>query len=62
MRTVYFRRRNDVQPKGMRQKRTCHGFQSNHPTAIKMSIALTRVGVLVYASVPVRQGGSSGEC
>lgn len=31
MRNLYFRCKDDVQPKGMSQKRTCHGSQPNHP-------------------------------
>lgn len=29
------------QPKGMSQKRTCHGFQSNHPSATPMAIVFS---------------------
>lgn len=70
MRNTYFRYKYDVLPKGMSQKRTCHGFQSNHPTAIKMSIAFSHVDVLVCASVQgvlgragrnSRERGSVGE-
>lgn len=52
MRNTYFRYKYDVLPKGMSQKRTCHGFQSNHPTAIKTSIAFSHVDVLVCSTLP----------
>lgn len=51
----------------MSQKRPCLGFQSNLPTAVKMSVAFSYVDVLVCASVLVCWGGtvpceSSGRC
>lgn len=58
MRNMYFRYKNDVQPEGMGQERTCHGFQSNHPPAIKMSVVFPHVGVLVCACVPGVSGGA----
>lgn len=54
---MYFRNKNDVQPKGRSQKRTCHGFQSNHPTAIKMSIGFSHVEGWCVLLSKVREDG-----